>query len=368
MFKFKKWLIASIAILLIASSIFFYIFSLNVEKNLHEEIADTIKSYLDKILNKQKSQALTLAILLSQNEALKEALLDLDEAKGYEILSQSLQTLQQYTNIQGVRAQVIAKDLTIFARNWDKDFVGMPLDAFRKDLSSFKINKPKVAIETGRLLSIKATAPIKKGYKTIGYMEIISLFEPMTTEMRKLGIELIVLMHEKYLDVATLMRDNPVIGTYVISNRNYNKLIANNLTHEKLEKIVLQGYVYDGENLYFYHPMFNSVGENLGIFLIAINKEGIKKFQKYKDSLSFFLAFENDEFSDIIDIWEHPEGRFRSVYDRSVALFLGKNVDANLKKDFELELRDILKNYSKEELINIIVEKYRRTKKRGVIK
>ncbi|BCD67066.1 hypothetical protein NitYY0826_C2021 [Nitratiruptor sp. YY08-26] len=367
-FKFRNWLIVFIIILLIASSIFLYIFSLHIEKNLHKKVADTITNYLNMSLNKQKSQALTMTILLSQNEALQEALLDLDEDRGYEILSQSLNILKQYTNIQGIKAQVIAKDLTIFARNWDRDFVGMPLEGFRKDLSSFKINKPKVSIETGRLLSIKATAPIKKGYKTIGYMEIISLFEPLTLQLRKIGVELLVLMHEKYLNVATLMRDNPMIGKYVISNRNYNRFVVAKITPSILQQIEQKGYFYNGKNLYFYQPMFNSRGERLGIFLMVINNEGIERFQHYKDTLSFFLSLDNSEFRDVINEWERPEGGFRSVYDRSVAQFLSKNVDSELKKDFEFELREILQNYTKEELIDIIVEKNRMTKKRGVIK
>ena len=308
-----------------------------------------------------------MAILLSQNEALKEALLDLDEDKGYKILSQSLTILQKYIKIPGIKAQVIAKDLTIFARSWDRDFVGMPLEGFRKDLSGFKINKPKVSIETGRLLSIKATAPIKQGYKTIGYMEIISLFGPLTKELRKSGIEMLVLMDQKYLNVATLMRENPVIQGFVVSNRYYSAPLLHHIKRLDLTKLGRLGYLYDGNYLYIYYPMYNSAGEYLGFFLLALDNETIDTFKQSQERLSFFMTFDSKEFSDIINLWEHPEGSFRSVYDRSVAEFLSKDEDEELKRSFEEELRELLRGYSKEELINIIIEKYKRQKKEGVI-
>ncbi|MRI59396.1 MAG: hypothetical protein C6H99_07815, partial [Epsilonproteobacteria bacterium] len=74
-----------------------------------------------------------------------------------------------------------------------------------------------------------------------------------------------------------------------------------------------------------------------------------------------------EEFADIISLWERPEGTFRSVYDRSVVEFLSKSEEEWIKEEFELEARELLKGYSKEELIDIIIQKYRRQKKRGVI-
>ncbi len=346
----------------------FYISSLNIEKSVSEEIADVVKSYVEKKLNQQKSKALTLAILLSQNEALKSTLEDLDEEKGYIILSTTLKTLKRYTNLRGMRAQVIAKDLTIFARSWDKEFTGMPIEGFRKDLSNFKITKPKVSIESGRLLTIKATAPMKRGYKTIGFLEIIGLFEPLTEELRKEGIELFVLMDSSYLDVATLMRENPTLHSYVVANRNYNSTIFKELLAIDMLELQRKGVVKEGDYLFITDQMLNSRGERLGIFLIALDEETMKKFSQFDESLSFFLDYNTKEFSEIINLWEHPQESFRSVYDKSVIEFLSKSEESELKKEFEIEAREILQNYTKEELIDIIINRYKQEKKRGVIR
>ncbi len=361
----RKLLIWLLFLILIASGVLLYIFSLNIEKNRQEEIADTIKSYFDRQINKQKSQALMLAILLAQNEALKNALLDIDEERGHQILYNALQTLKKYTPLQGVRAQVIAKDLTIFARSWDKEFSGMPLEEFRKDLYNFKITKPKVSIEAGRLLTIKATVPIKNRYKIVGYMESIVLFEPLTKILRKRGVELFVLMDSKYLDVATLMRENPTIGSYVVSNRNYNKPLLHYLKRKK--DLLNKSISSDSNYLFITKPMFNAQGEKLGLYLMVVAKEEIRRLASFSKPLLLFLDIDDDELSDIMMIWEHPQSSFRSLYDKSVLEFLSKSEDSELKREFEAEARQILQNYSKEELIDIILNKYRRKPKRGVI-
>ena len=364
----KRVLIFSLFGIAILGAVVFFLLSLNIKKESYQHIADTARSYFDKRLTEQKSNALTLAILLAQNEALKRALLDLDEERGHQILSSSLDVLKRYTFNKDIRAQVIAKDLTIFARSWDKEYSGMPIEGFRKDLSNFKITKPKVSIETGRLLTIKATAPLKTGYKIIGYVEIISFFESLAKELREEGIEMVALMRDRFLNVATLMRENPQLQGFVVSNTNYNDFVLRRLKKVDLAKLERDGLLYDGRYLYVAVPMRNSAGEDLGMFVLALDEKSREIFEKFQEKVSFFLSFNKSEFATIIDLWEHPQGNFRSVYDRSVLEFLSKNEDEEIKKEFESEAREILRGYGKEELIDIILQKYRRVPIKGEIK
>ncbi len=364
----KRVLIFSLFGIAILGAVIFFLLSLNIKKESYQHIADTARSYFDKRLTEQKSNALTLAILLAQNEALKRALLDLDEERGHQILSSSLDVLKRYTFNKDVRAQVIAKDLTIFARSWDKEYSGMPIEGFRKDLSNFKITKPKVSIETGRLLTIKATAPLKTGYKIIGYVEIISFFESLAKELREEGIEMVALMRDRFLNVATLMRENPQLQGFVVSNTNYNDFVLRRLKKMDLAKLERDGLLYDGRYLYVAVPMRNSAGEDLGMFVLALDEKSREIFEKFQEKVSFFLSFNKSEFATIIDLWEHPQGNFRSVYDRSVLEFLSKNEDEEIKKEFASEAREILRGYGKEELIDIILQKYRRVPIQGEIK
>jgi hypothetical protein len=349
------------------SFVFFYIFSLKLEQNRQAQVAGKLKTFYQKMLRNEVSKALLLAMTLSQNQALKEALIEIDEERGHELLANTLEYLKRYSAIEEIRAQIIAKDLTIFARSWDKEFAGMPIEGFRKDLSSFKISHPKAGVETGRLLTIKATAPIKDGYKIIGYLEIISFFEPLAKRLRNDGIELFVLMDDRYLDVATLMRENPTIQGFVVSNRNYNAVLLDRLKRIDLSHLAREGFIAEGEYFFVSIPMQNSKGEKIGLYVLAMSDKRLKELERLQENLSFFIQFEKNEFYDLINLWQRPEAAFNSVYDRSVLEFLAKVKDPQLKRSFEVEAREILREYEKEELIDIILDKYHSQKKRGAI-
>ncbi len=354
-------------ILLLFLSVLFFLFSFQVKKDQYFTLTTQLEHYFQKILSSYNSQALMIAITLAQNEALRSALEEIDEERGHEILSRSLNYLKRYSDIGDVRAQIIAKDLTIFARSWDKEYAGMPLEGFREDLSSFTINHPKVGVETGRLLTIKATAPIKKGYKTIGYLEVISFFEPIAKQLREQGIELFVLMKSDFLDVATLMRENPTLANYVIANRNYNKIIYKDLKGIDFRRLLEEGFYKDKNFFYMLIPMYNSSQQKIGLYLLALSKQRTRELIDLQKNVSFFLQFDRKGFYDLINLWQRPQANFNSVYDRSVLEFLAKVKDEELKREFEVEAREILREYSKEELIDIILNKYKSQRKRGVI-
>ncbi len=356
-----------VLILILGMLLIILLISQNIRMNKYEQIADDIITYFRKELDIQKSNALSLAIVLAQNEALKEAMIDDDEEKGYKILSLAISQLQKYTFTKDIRAQAIAKDLTIFARSWDQNFAGMPLEGFREDLFRIKkIKKPKVSIETGRLLTIKATTPIKKGLKVLGYLEIISFFEPLTENLRKKGIETFVLMDDKYLNVATLMRENPLIDDFVVANRNYNFKILLTMKRIDFDKLKYSRLIYQNDNLYIYEPMFNGVGEKIGAFVLVLPKETLNRFLKSSD-ISFFLRFNEREFYNIVNIWENPNEQYKSFYEKELISMLSTIPDKD-KKYVEEELRDLLKDYSKDELIDIILKREKREKKVGIIK
>jgi len=345
----------------------FYIFTLKLEQNRHQKVARSVRALYERALQNEVARSLLVAMTLSQNLALRQALKEIDEEEGHRLLANTIGYLQKYAAIEGIRAQIIARDLTIFARSWDKEFAGMPLAGFRKDLSSFKISHPKAGVETGRLLTIKATAPIKDGYKIIGYLEIISFFEPMAKRLKEEGMELFVLMDERFLDVATLMRENPMAGSYVVANRNYNAILLKRLGKLDLERLEREGHLYDGDYFYVAVPMRNTHGEGIGIYVLAMGAKKFRRLMELQENLSFFIQFDKGEFYDLINLWQRPEAVFNSVYDKSVLQFLAKVKDPQLRRSFEVEAREILRSYDKEALIDIILDKYRHQKKRGVI-
>ncbi|WP_456450306.1 hypothetical protein, partial [Hydrogenimonas sp.] len=88
-------LIALVLLALMGAGVWYL--SSRVEQNRYSRFSDTIRTYFRDELRSQKSQALSLAIALAENKALKEALADDDEDRGFTILSASLARLREYT-------------------------------------------------------------------------------------------------------------------------------------------------------------------------------------------------------------------------------------------------------------------------------
>ena len=342
--------------------------SLKLETTRTEEVSDNLLTLFRHQLDREKSNALFLSVALSDNKALKDALKAEDEEVGYHELIETLEKVKTYTFVKDIRTQIITKDLDIFARSWENDsFAGMPLEGFRSDLQRIRrLRKPKVSIDPGRLLTIKATTLVKEGVELLGYIEAIKTFDEITESLRLQGVELLVLMDARFLDIATLMRENPTLGEYVISNRNYNHVIAD-LLQPYSGRIAQKSYFMSDAYLHVVDAMRDSAGERIGYYLLTIPKSSMKQFENREEKLSFFLQLSKDDLYSVVEDWEKGQGSYRSLYDKEMLRLL-ESVPRAERKIYEEEAREILQGYTREELIDVILQLRHQEKKRGEIR
>ncbi len=366
-YQYKRIFI-SLFILLMIIILGAYIWvSTKVDKKRVDEASDNILSFFRHQMDTEEANALFVSVALSDNSVLKEALNNDDEEMGYNTLMQVLNKLKTYTFVKDIRTQILTKELDIFARSWDNSFAGMPLEGFRVDLQRIrKLHKPKVSIDPGRLLTIKATTPFKDKNKLIGYIEAIQTFDAITKRLRDKGIDLLVLMDDRFLNIATLMRENQTLGTYVVSNKNYNvnilKILQNHTT-----KIAQKNHFFTDDYLHVVDIMRDSGGNKIGYYLLSILRKDIVKYENSDKELSFFLRLSRDDLYDVVNTWEKQKGSYKNVYDK--AFFnLFDTVNKKDKVVFEEKAKEILETYTKEELIDIILEHHYRDKKKGQIR
>jgi len=328
-----------------------------VEDNKKDEISDNILTLFRHELEIQKSNALFLSVALSEDKELKDALLDADEDLGYTILMDKLKKLKEYTFIKDVRTQLLTKDLYIFARSWDNTYAGMPLEGFREDLQLIrKVRKPKVSIDPGRLLTIKATTPFREGVNVVGYIEAIKTFDEITTVLRKRDIELTVLMYDTFLDVATLMRENPTFSHFVVSNKNYNSTVFEDLKTIDERAFERENYIQTDKFLHVLDVMRDSSGEKIGSYILSVSNKKLQEYANMKENISFFLNISKTDLYKVVESGERKQGSFKSVYDKAFIDLLG-GLESHEISIFEESAKEILKSYRKEELIGIILEK-----------
>ena len=311
---------------------------------------------------------LSFSMALSEDGALKNALSQDNEPQGYKILSNISERFKKYTHLKSLRLQVLTPEFFIFARSWNEGFEGMPIWWFRDDLDTLsKNNKPKVGMETGRLLTFKTTVPIRSGDKLLGYLEVITFIDEFSSKLRKRGIELFALMDEKYLEQAELMRDFPVIDGYVISNQNFNQQYMAKVSMLDWEVLLAKNYVYEDDTLYVYEPMYNGKQKQIGVYLLAVSEDTLKKYEKENQSISLFTQFSNEDIEDVVDAWENPDGSFRSKFDKDLIGLLPK-LQTEDRLSLEKEAHTILNNYSKSELIDIVLDNTHKERKVGEIR
>ena len=349
-------------VVLFASVIFFV---QNDKEDRLIRLGDHIIKNFQAGLDYEKVDLLSFSMALSEDGELKNALISEDESKGYQILSNISKRFKKYTHLKSLRIQVLTPDFFIFARSWNEGFEGMPIWWFRDDLDTLRENKePKVGMETGRLLTFKATVPIYSGYKILGYLEVIKLVDTFSSKLAQRGIELFVLMDDSYLKQASLMRDFTQVDKYVIANQNFNKQLLERVKTLPWDTFLNKIYIYKEHMLYLATPMYNGAGKKIGVYLLVVAEDALSQFENKQ--ASFFTQFSDEDIKQVVNAWEHPNGSFRSKNDKDlIALFPG--LQKKDKRALEFQAKSVLRTYSKEELINIILSNTYKEKKIGVI-
>ncbi len=328
-----------------------------------EVTAQTLQSLNDQLsialtnqLDKEQATALRYALILSQNGALGDALEQDDEEKGFKILSDVMKSIQLYTDTL-IRSQIITAEYVIFARSWDNSYAGMPLDFHRPDLLYFQHhNKPRAAIEVGRKLGIKATVPIHYKDKTVGFVEVVSFFESTQEYFDRLGIDLYILMDERFYKTAVFMQENPSIGkSYILANAHYTQSDVDLLRGIDFKTFKPSRVIFQGGKYLFYEPMKNGEGETIGAFVFSLSAKQVKTYaHSDNEDISFLIHFSRDELYDVMMKKELDNGLFHSAYDKEL-LYLKDVVAPKDRELFDQEARERFNTYSKEELMGILL-------------
>ncbi len=338
------------------------------QKDKLQALSRHVLDDFQKDLAYENADLLTFSLALSEDGALKNALLNDDEEMAYEILSAISKRFKEYTPLQTLRLQLFDNDFFIFAQSWGNASVGMPMWWFRDDLEKLKQNKhPKVGIETGRRLTFKATIPIKSGKAYIGYLEVIQFVDEFAKKLRQRGIELFALMDIKYLEQASLMKEFPFLNGYIIANKNFNKkleLKAKAINWKRLER---RGYLYKDKILYLLEPMYNGDHEEIGKYLLILPSHTVTHYSHNYQDISIFTRLRDKDIYKVVQLWENPSGSYRNIKDKNLVEWFGKLNDEDKKMLLE-ETKKRLSLYTKDELIDVILENKHKEKKVGIVK
>jgi len=364
---FKIYFIISFIILvLLVGSIWF--FNKESERDKLQELRRFTVANFEQEFNRQKSDLLRFAVALSEKNSFKETLLSENQHEAYQVLYDMANKYAKEIGVKKLRLQLITNKLEIFAQNW-KDDKGKELRGFRKDLIALtKHKKSKVGIETGRRLTFKATIPIESKGQYIGYLEVIQFIDELVEKLSQQGIELFVLMDKKHINKDSLMKNFPLLKNYVIANENYDhrlKRKAEAFSWNELER--LGHYEYHGR-LFMLKDMLNGEQKVIGKYLMILRKNRFIAYKNLYQDTSMITRFSDKDIYNNIRTSENSAESYRNFSDRELIELFPNLYEYDTDRLFIQEsAKGILETYSKDELIDIILQNSHREEKRGVI-
>ena len=361
----KIVIVFSIIVVLISMALLYNQGKIKEEKTYH--VLDQLTLALESELKSHKMDDLKVAILLSKNEGLVNALENDDEDLGYKILSDITNTITKNTS-RRIRAQVITSEYNIFARSWDDIYAGMPLGDYRTDFEYFKTHDtPRTSIEIGRRLGIKATVPIYKDGVFIGFVEVISFFKSITEFFSSIGVDLYVLLDIKHTDSAVLMMENLTIDNYVVSNRNYNYSHIQTLNAVNFKELRLSQVLYSDNKYLFYATMYDGVYTPIGAFVFVLPERYMEYFRNPEDDISFLINVTRSNLYDVVKEEKYEKSLY-DEYSADTMVYMQDVIDKEDRQLFLDEAYSKFDKYSKDELIQMMSDRKIVKKIEGKIK
>jgi hypothetical protein len=209
----------------------------------------------------------------------------------------------------------------------------------------------------GRKLGVKATVPVYYQKNMIGFVEVVSFFESTQEYFDRLGIDLYILMDERFYETAVFMQENPTIGKkYILANPKYTQSDLKLLNGVDFKTLKTTRVIFSGGRYLFYEPMMNGEGESIGAFVFSLSPKQVNTYaHSDEEDISFLIHLSRNELYDVMVKKSLDKGQFQSVYDKEL-LYLKDTVPPEDREIYLQEARERLNAYSKEELIGIVLD------------
>lgn len=238
--------------------IFYFLHSLD-KKLAHNQILKNLEqSYflLEEAINDQAKLAQSIAFGLSVDEIVINSLKNHKPDDAYNFLLERTNKIKKTLSIPNLLIQIHTKELKSFARNWDKNGSGVPLEAFREGLKLVKETKrPISGVELGKRLNIKAIVPIFDDGQYLGSIEAIFDFEGLEKKLAQFEIVPVVLLEKELINIAVDEKDKPDIKRYKLINQACNNECFYELKegfNEANSVMVGKKYAFGFKDLYSY--------------------------------------------------------------------------------------------------------------------
>ena len=191
-----------------------------IKKDVYTQESNRLKVPYTAFFNAKKSVALSTAITLAKNYHVIHALEENNREIAIKGLNKIVKEFKENTAYKHVKIHIHDATMHSFLRSWKPSKFGDDLSGFRQTIVAVKRDKkPLVAIELGRAgMVLRGLAPVIHNGKYLGSVEFIMGLNSIVKKAKKVdGYDMVIVMKNQYLSIATLMGKAPKIGDYTLA-------------------------------------------------------------------------------------------------------------------------------------------------------
>lgn len=226
-----------------------------------------------KTLEEEKSLALSMAVLLSQNPLVAQCIHTKDKEGCLTIANDTLHSLSPLAHY-AIRIHMHTADFKSLLRAWNLERSGDSLESFRHSLVQVKNTKtPLSGVEAGREgLFLRGVSPVFDQNTYIGSLEVIFDYKHITNLLSHQGVALYVLLDKKLSTISDTFKPHQIdlLESHIIVNKeaDFDKaylLSSLDFTHKTtLHK----------ENHFFASlPIRDISGEEIGYYVLVVDTQ-----------------------------------------------------------------------------------------------
>jgi hypothetical protein len=250
--------------------------------NLYTEDAknsvESVLSLTQELISHEKQLTLSVAWMLSQNEAIKKAYRANDRKALFDAVQKEIQNTKQYLQMKHLEVQFHTKEGNAWVRSWDFESYGNELASWRQGIALLHQTKtPLVAVELGKRLNIKALAPIFDGERFIGSLEVISSFDDIAQNLKDKKINFAILMENRFLEIGAWMKTLEQINDFVVVNSSCAVHCADTLQSIVTPKTLSQGFARANGALFGFTPLFDIESKQIGYIGVWFDESLLKE-------------------------------------------------------------------------------------------
>ena len=224
------------------------------------------KKLSSMILSKQKS-TVAMALSLSSDKQLAQSILNANVSQDYYV--KLIESFKKNTLYQNIWIHLLDKDLNSLHRSWT-DKKGDNVRNSRKDLVEvIKSAKTSYNISVDKFdLSIKAIVPILDAGNIVGIIEVVSHFNSISKEMKKIDIDSVVILDKRYKKQLEQPFTKIFINDYYVANLDASVYLREYLKEHEIGKYFNSSYHIDDGYLSISYDLKSYDGKTLGYYIM----------------------------------------------------------------------------------------------------